>query len=65
MSKRKAVDILGTMQGGYNIAPLIKALDVDDLAEGAADELSKTLLMFDAFHDVEAKARAGTHTPSA
>ena len=62
VSKRKAVDILGTMQGGYNIAPLIKALDVDDLAEGAADELSKTLLMFDAFHDVEAKARAGnTH----
>ena len=62
VSKRKAVDILGTMQGGYNIAPLIKALDVDDLAEGAADKLSKTLLMFDAFHDVEAKARAGnTH----
>ena len=28
----------------------------------AADKLSKTLLMFDAFHDVEAKARAGnTH----
>ena len=59
VSKQKAVEILGTMQGGYNIAPLIKALDADDLAEAAADKLSMTLLMFDAFHDVEAKARAG------
>jgi aconitate hydratase 2/2-methylisocitrate dehydratase len=59
VSKRKAVEILGTMQGGYNIAPLIQALDVDELAEVAADKLSMTLLMFDAFHDVEAKARAG------
>ena len=29
----------------------------------AADQLSGTLLVFDAFHDVEAKAKAGTNTP--
>ena len=58
-SPLKAVQILGTMQGGYNIQPLIAALDTPELAEAAADCLSKTLLMFDAFHDVEAKAKAG------
>ena len=59
VSPLKAVQILGTMQGGYNIQPLIAALDTPELAEAAADCLSKTLLMFDAFHDVEAKAKAG------
>ena len=59
VSKKKACEILGTMQGGYNIQPLIRSLDVPDLAETAANKLSHTLLMFDAFHDVEAKARAG------
>ena len=59
VSPLKAVEILGTMQGGYNIQPLIGALDVPDLAEMAATKLSSTILMFDAFHDVEAKAKAG------
>ena len=56
---KRAVAILGTMQGGYNIEPLVAALDAPELADIAADALSKTLLMFDAFHDVEAKARGG------
>ena len=55
----KAVRILGTMQGGYNIAPLVQALDDPALGPLAADQLSGTLLVFDAFHDVEAKAKAG------
>mmetsp|Transcript_21943 Transcript_21943/g.54319 ORF Transcript_21943/g.54319 Transcript_21943/m.54319 type:complete len:965 (-) Transcript_21943:384-3278(-) len=59
VSPLKAVEILGTMQGGYNIQPIIKALDVPALAPKAADMLSHTLLMFDSFHDVEAKAKAG------
>ena len=60
VSPLKAVQILDLfMQGGYNIQPLIAALDTPELAEAAADCLSKTLLMFDAFHDVEAKAKAG------
>jgi len=59
VSPLKAVEILGTMQGGYNIQTLITALDHPDLAVTAADKLSTTILMFDAFHDVEAKARNG------
>jgi len=56
---RKAVELLGTMLGGYNIEPLIDLLDDAGLGELAADQLKFTLLMFDAFHDVEEKAKAG------
>ncbi len=55
----KAVELLGTMQGGYNIQPLVDALDNDALAPIAANALKSTLLMFDSFYDVEAKAKAG------
>lgn len=47
------------LQGGYNIAPLVDCLDKPELAETAAEQLSHTLLMFDAFFDVEGKAKAG------
>ncbi len=59
IDKVKAVELLGTMLGGYNIAPLIDSLDDDELAATAASALSKTLLMFDAFHDVKEKAENG------
>ncbi|WP_150138162.1 bifunctional aconitate hydratase 2/2-methylisocitrate dehydratase [Candidatus Enterovibrio escicola] len=59
VSKEKAVELLGTMQGGYNIGSLIELLDVDMLASIAAKALSHTLLMFDSFYDVEEKAKAG------
>ena len=59
ISAEHATQLLGTMQGGYNIDPLINALDNDALASIAATALSHTLLMFDAFHDVEEKAKAG------
>lgn len=59
VSPEKAVELLGTMQGGYNIHPLIDALDNEALASIAADALSHTLLMFDNFYDVEEKAKAG------
>ena len=55
----RAVELLGTMLGGYNIAPLIEALDDETLAPAVAKGLSHTLLMFDAFYDVEEKANAG------
>lgn len=54
-----AIELLGTMQGGYNIHPLIEALDDEALAPAAAQALSHTLLMFDSFYDVEEKAKAG------
>ena len=59
ISKEQAVKLLGNMHGGYNIETLINLLDDPEFAESAADELKHTLLMFDAFHDVEQKARAG------
>ena len=52
ISKKDAVKILGTMLGGYNIQPLIKCLESDELGEVAANALSKTLLIFDAFNEV-------------
>jgi aconitate hydratase 2/2-methylisocitrate dehydratase len=57
--RSKAVELLGTMLGGYNIQPLIDLLDDAELGALAAEQLKYTLLMFDAFHDVEEKARAG------
>ena len=59
VTPEKAIELLGTMQGGYNIHPLIDALDNDTLAPIAAKALSSTLLMFDNFYDVEEKAKAG------
>ncbi len=55
----KAIELLGTMLGGYNITPMIDALDNKDLAPTAVKGLSHTLLMFDAFHDVKEKMDAG------
>lgn len=59
VNAEKATELLGTMLGGYNIAPLIDCLDNDELAHIAADALCNTLLMFDAFHDVKEKMDAG------
>ncbi|MGB5201258.1 MAG: bifunctional aconitate hydratase 2/2-methylisocitrate dehydratase, partial [Sedimenticolaceae bacterium] len=59
INRRKAVELLGTMLGGYNIHPLIALLDDPEVGELAAEQLKFTLLMFDAFHDVEEKAKAG------
>ncbi len=59
ISRARATELLGTMLGGYNIHPLIQLLDDAEVGTIAADALKHTLLMFDAFHDVEEKARAG------
>ncbi len=59
IDKKKAVQLLGMMQGGYNIATLVDLLDDADLAELAGKELKHTLLMFDAFNDVKDKMDAG------
>ena len=59
LSPERATELLGTMLGGFNIAPLIDLLDDEKLAPIAAKALSHTLLIFDAFHDVKEKADAG------
>ncbi|MEB3337185.1 MAG: bifunctional aconitate hydratase 2/2-methylisocitrate dehydratase [Leptolyngbyaceae bacterium] len=54
ISPVEAVKLLGTMMGGYNVQSLIELLSHSEeaIAQTAADALSKTLLIFDAFHDV-------------
>jgi len=59
VNREKAAELLGTMQGGYNISPLVEFLSDDLLAPIAAKALSHTLLMFDAFYDVEEMAKSG------
>ncbi|RCV89415.1 bifunctional aconitate hydratase 2/2-methylisocitrate dehydratase [Billgrantia montanilacus] len=59
IDKVHAVKLLGTMQGGYNIVSLVELLDDAELAKETGEQLKHTLLMFDAFHDVEERARAG------
>lgn len=59
ISPTRATELLGTMLGGYNIHPLIELLDNAELGATAAEALKHTLLVFDAFHDVQEKAEAG------
>jgi aconitate hydratase 2/2-methylisocitrate dehydratase len=59
ISKQHAVELLGTMQGGYNIVTLVDLLDSPELSDTTTEQLKHTLLMFDAFHDVAEKAKAG------
>ncbi len=59
IDKKAAVVLLGDMHGGYNIETLVALLDDSELGAAAAEELKHTLLMFDAFHDVDEKAKAG------
>ncbi len=56
-----ATVILGTMLGGFNVSPLVKALSSSDLkvAESAAAQLKNTILVYDAFNDVKSLMDAG------
>ncbi|NOT14810.1 MAG: bifunctional aconitate hydratase 2/2-methylisocitrate dehydratase [Methylotenera sp.] len=61
ISAEKAVELLGTMLGGYNVQALVSLLDTP-MATNAVEALSNTILMFDAFHDVDVLMKAGnTH----
>lgn len=65
VSPEQATELLGTMQGGYNVAPLIDLLDHETLGPVAAGCLSRTILVFDAFYDVEEKMKAGNKNAEA
>src|SRR5512136_412401 len=53
-----AIRMLGTMIGGYNVAPLVAALKDKKLADEAACALSGITLVYDAFDEVVALAKA-------
>ncbi|MCX6546906.1 MAG: bifunctional aconitate hydratase 2/2-methylisocitrate dehydratase [Acidobacteria bacterium] len=59
VSREKATELLGTMLGGFNVKPLVDLLDDPLVGDLAAAGLKKTLLVFDAFAEVKAKADAG------
>ncbi len=59
VSRAEATRLLGTMLGGYNIPPLVELLDDSEVGQTSATALKSTLLMFDAFHDVEEKRQTG------
>ena len=63
ISPKDAVMLLGTMMGGYNVHSLIDLLQSDDaeLAAAAVAALSKTMLIFDAFHDVQVLAETNAN----
>jgi aconitate hydratase 2/2-methylisocitrate dehydratase len=57
VSKKDAVELLGTMMGGYNVPPLVAALKDPELAEAAAKALSHTTYVYGAFDDVLALSK--------
>jgi len=63
VSATYAVELLGTMVGGYNVQSLIDLLQTSDenLASAAANALSKIVLVYDAFHDVEELAKTNPY----
>jgi len=58
ISPEKAIDLLGTMLGGYNVQALVELLKSNH-ADKAVKALSKITLIFDAFYDVEELHKAG------
>ena len=55
----QAVELLGQMKGGYNVAPLIELLKDPELASDAVAALEHTLMVYDAFDQVAELAQAG------
>ena len=65
VTPEKATELLGTMLGGFNVAPLVELLDDARCGAVAAQALKGTLLVFDAFHDVKEKADRGSSNAKA
>ncbi|TLU83031.1 MAG: bifunctional aconitate hydratase 2/2-methylisocitrate dehydratase [Chlorobium sp.] len=63
IGKVEAVRILGTMLGGYNVKPLVDALDSNDpeVAAEAASMLKKTMLVYDLFDVVVELAKSNPY----
>ena len=61
IAPEKAVEMLGMMLGGYNVRPIIDALSSSNSAvvDAAKEALKHTLLVYDAFNDVEELHKAG------
>lgn len=61
VSQVRATELLGTMMGGYNVQSLIELLDIEATADAAEKALCKTLMVYDAYHDMVEKAETNAH----
>ncbi|MRT93494.1 bifunctional aconitate hydratase 2/2-methylisocitrate dehydratase [Ancylomarina sp. 16SWW S1-10-2] len=52
ISKSEAIQVLGTMMGGYNVSVLVEALQDKVLAEEAAQALKGIILVYDSFEKI-------------
>ena len=59
ISPEKSVRLLGTMGGGYNTAPLCELLSHSELADEAAEALSRLVIVPDIFEEVKSLAEKG------
>ncbi|MEY2936694.1 MAG: bifunctional aconitate hydratase 2/2-methylisocitrate dehydratase, partial [Pseudomonadota bacterium] len=59
ITAERAVELLGTMLGGYNVAPLVQLLEHPTLGKLAGEQLNRTLLVFGAFEQIAGLAKKG------
>ncbi|MFQ6037598.1 MAG: bifunctional aconitate hydratase 2/2-methylisocitrate dehydratase, partial [Candidatus Aminicenantales bacterium] len=61
VSQEKAVFLLGTMLGGFNIGPLIRLLNNENLASKASEVLKNTILIYRAFERIVQMSKTNAH----
>ncbi len=61
IDKQRAIFLLGTMLGGYNIGPLIDLLDNEEVAQIVAHALSSMLLIYEAYQQILKKSHHNIH----
>lgn len=63
ISAVEAIELLGTMLGGYNVQPLVDALSSADtlVARAACDALKNIVLVYGSFNDIEALAKTNSY----
>ena len=59
ITPKHAIQLLGTMQGGYNIQVLTSLLDYEEHQYEVYTQLKNSLLIFDSFYDIEDKYKKG------
>jgi len=57
ISNKEATKLLGTMLGGYSVSALVECLDIEDIAKEVAEQLKKTLLIYEKYQDVLEKSK--------
>lgn len=60
-SRKRAIELLGTMQGGYNVGTLVDLLSDPNpsTANLAAEQLKRTIMVFGSFDDVLSLSKEG------